>query len=624
MGLSHNKSVKQLTVLFAGLLGIFSLVAQPDAPTGLTAVGYDHHVELNWEQNAEPNLQGYNVYVSTDGSNFSFVRYVQAPQTRFVHFIGEWDATRHYRVTAQGGGQESAPSAVVQGATFQMTDDELLDMVQAYTFRYFWEHGHPASGMARERNNANVVTSGGSGFGIMALLVGIERGFITYEEGLLRMRKIVDFLQIAPRFRGAYAHWMNGNTGQVAPFSALDDGGDLVETAFLMQGLLTARQYFSASGEQETRLRDDITALWEGVDWNWYRKLVDNVLYWHWSPNHNFAINLALRGFNETHIVYLLAVASPVEAHNIPPQLYHTGWAGGNYTTGASYYGYPLGVGGFRGGPLFFSHYSYLGFDPRNRRDAYANYFVRNTYHTLINRAHCIANPFNRVGYSADNWGLTASDDPFVGYLAHEPGNNQLDNGTIAPTAALSSMPYTPEFSMQALKYFYREQGARLWGPYGFYDAFNLGANWFANSYLAIDQGPIICMIENHRTGLLWDLFMQNPEITPALEAVGFVPDSAVVNNTRTVSGAEFDVALSPNPARDWVKASFELQRPARVRLSLLDANGRLVALLQDEVQLPSGRHEWEAALPSSLPPGVYGALFESDGSIWVEPLYIH
>jgi hypothetical protein len=348
------------------------------------------------------------------------------------------------------------------------------------------------------------------------------------------------------------------------------------------------------------------------------------VLYWHWSPNHNFAINLALRGFNETHIVYLLAVASPVEAYNIPPQLYHTGWAGGNYTTSASYYGYPLGVGGFRGGPLFFSHYSYLGFDPRNRRDAYANYFVRNTYHTLINRAHCIANPYNRVGYSADNWGLTASDDPFVGYLAHEPGNAQLDNGTIAPTAALSSMPYTPAFSMQALKYFYREQGARLWGPYGFYDAFNLGANWFANSYLAIDQGPIICMIENHRTGLLWDLFMQNPEIAPALEAVGFVPDSAVVNNTKMVSGAKFDVQLSPNPARDWVKASFELQRPARVRLSLLDANGRLTALLQDEVQLPSGRHEWEAALPPSLPPGVYGALFESDGFIWVEPLSIH
>ncbi len=583
-------------------------MAQPPSPTGLSVTPYDQHFELNWDFSANPALQGYRVYARPDNASvFSFAGFVNNSKTRYIDFVGEWDQTVSYYLTAVNlAAQESVPSDTITATTFEMTDDELLDMVEAYTFRYFWDFAHPVSGLARERNTTSTVTTGGSGFGVMSIIVGAERGFITYDQALTRTNKIVDFLLTASRFKGAFPHWMNGATGQVIPFSPQDNGGDLVETAFLIQGLLTARQYYAGDTDAEIALRNKITQIWEDVNWNWYRKQVGNVLYWHWSPNFEFAINLPLRGFNETHIVYILAIASPVSAFDIPASLYHTGWAGGNYENGSSYYGYPLEVGSPRGGPLFFSHYSYLGFDPRGIADQYTNYFVRNSYHTLINQAHCIANPYNHAGYSAESWGLTASDDPF-GYLAHSPANAQTDNGTISPTAALSSMPYTPAQSIAALKHFYREYGDQLWGEFGFYDAFNIDQNWFANSYLAIDQGPIICMIENYRTELLWNLFMQNPEIQPALDAIGFQPDTTTVisSTNEPVQFLAGKVAASPNPAVDQTTLSFTLTEKTELTIDLLDANGRTVAVLQSPRAFTAGAQRLTYALPT-LPQGLY------------------
>lgn len=598
--------------------------SQAQIPTGVTATGYDSHIELRWNQNTEPGLNGYKVYVApAGGDEYTFLKYVDAPQTYYIDFVGGHDLTRNYKITSiQTNGQESDMSVAAIATTFEMTDDELLTMVQQYTFRYFWDFAHPASGMARERNTTSIVTTGGSGFGVMAILVGIERGFITRAQGLERLLKIVNFLESADRFKGAFPHWMNGVTGDVVPFSALDDGGDLVETAFMIQGLLTVRQYFNGNDPQESLLRDKITQIWETVDWNWYRKLVENKLYWHWSPNHGFAINLALRGFNETHIVYILAIASPVEALNIPASLYQTGWAGSNYTNGASYYGYPLAVGGYKGGPLFFSHYSYLGFDPRGKRDAYTNYFHRNTYHTLINRAHCIANPFNRVGYSEECWGLTASDDPFVGYLAHEPANSNQDNGTIAPTAAISSIPYTPQQSIQALKYFYRVLGAKTWGYYGFYDAFHLGNNWVSNTYLAIDQGPIICMIENYRTQLLWNNFMANPEIQPALDAIGFVPDSTVINQTKEASDLFVSGSVYPNPATRAGTITWTTSETANTSLLLYDLNGLMIRELMPQTLLGAGLHHRTFDV-TDCNPGVYWVRICTDRQMIAKPLII-
>ena len=399
-----------------------------------------------------------------------------------------------------------------------ISDDQLLDLVQEQTFKYFWDFAHPESGMARERNTSgDLVTTGGSGFGVMAILVGIERGFITRQQGIDRLAKIVDFLGIADRFHGVWPHWLNGNTGDVIPFSERDDGGDLVETAFMIQGLLTVRQYLNTNDPTEENLYQDIAQLWESVEWDWYTQN-ENVLYWHWSPNYNWQMNHKIQGWNESLITYILAAAS--KTHGISTEVYHQGWArNGNMVNGNDYFGITLPLGEERGGPLFFAHYSFLGLDPRTLEDQYANYWTQNVSHTLINRAYCVANPKNFVGYGENCWGLTASDN-HLGYSAHSPNN---DLGVITPTAALSSFPYTPAESMEALKFFYYTLGDKLWGEYGFYDAFNPTEGWYADSYLAIDQGPIILMIENHRSNLLWELFMSDPDVTEGLQKLGFI-----------------------------------------------------------------------------------------------------
>ena len=400
----------------------------------------------------------------------------------------------------------------------RISDEELLTLVQEQTFRYFWDFAEPNSGMARERNTSGrLVTSGGSGFGLMAMVVGVEREFITLDQAIERWRRVVGFLETADRFHGVWSHWINGETGEVIPFSPRDNGGDLVETAFLVQGLLTVREYLKQEAPTETELINRIDELWRGVEWDWYTKGENETLYWHWSPDQEFAINLRIAGHNETQLVYVLAAASPT--HPIEPELYRSGYArNGAFRNGGTYYGIELPLGNRRGGPLFFSHYSYLGLDPRELTDEFANYFEQNTAHSRINYEYVVENPEGYYGYTEQSWGLTASDGE-QGYHAHSPAE---DRGVITPTAALSSMPYTPEESLRALRHFYYDLGDRLWGPYGFYDAFRPESNWVADSYLAIDQGPIVIMIENYRTGLLWNTFMRAPEVRAGLDNLGF------------------------------------------------------------------------------------------------------
>ncbi|MBL7763656.1 MAG: beta-glucosidase [Chitinophagaceae bacterium] len=402
----------------------------------------------------------------------------------------------------------------------RISDNELLDKVQQQTFKYFWDYGHPVSGLARERSNATpeTVTSGGSGFGIMSIPVAINRNFITRTAGLQRMQTIVSFLKnTAQKFHGAFPHWLNGSTGAVIPFSTYDDGADLVETSYLMAGLLTVRQYFNSNDVAETALRADINSLFNAVEWSWFRSNNQNVLYWHWSPNYNWQMNLKIQGWNECLITYIMAASSTT--YGIPQSVYKEGFArNGAMQNGGTYYGYPLPLGASYGGPLFLAHYSFLGVNPYGLSDTYANYETQVTNHTKINLEYCKANPANWYGYSGECWGLTASDVP-NGYNANGPTN---DIGVISPTAALSSFPYTPVESMQALKFFYYVLGDKLWGEYGFKDAFLLNDPWFAGSYLAIDQGPIIIMIENYRSGLLWDLFMSCPEVKTGMQILGF------------------------------------------------------------------------------------------------------
>ncbi len=398
-----------------------------------------------------------------------------------------------------------------------ITDEELLTLVQEQTFKFYWDYAHPSCGMSRERyGSGDIVTIGGSGFGIMALMVGVERGFVTRSEVMTRMAKILNFLETCDRFHGAWPHWINGSTGKVIPFGSNDNGADLVETAFLVQGLLAFREYLNTGDPTEQSLANRITALWEGVEWDWFAR-GGTTLYWHWSPDKAWVMNMQIRGVNETLICYVLGIASPT--HPIPDNSYKAGYMqNGAVVNGKTFYGYKLPIGYDYGGPLFFAHYSFLGLDPRNLQDQYVNYWEQLTNHTLVNRAYCIANPKNYLGYGENCWGLTASDNQ-SGYNAHSPTN---DLGVITPTAALSSFPYTPVESMAALKHFYYILGDKLWGSYGFYDAFNPTAGWWAKSYISIDQGPIIVMIENHRTQLVWREFMSNPEIGTALTKMGF------------------------------------------------------------------------------------------------------
>jgi hypothetical protein len=419
-----------------------------------------------------------------------------------------------------------------ENAETGVSDDSLFTLVQHNTFQYFWKGAEPVSGAACERihldndypdNDKTVVTSGGTGFGIMAILVGIERGFITREEGFNHLVKLTNWLAKADRFHGAWPHWMYGETGKLKPFSKNDNGGDLVETAYLVQGLLCARQYFQQGSEQEKLLASKIDTLWREVEWDWYQNGGKNVLYWHWSPDKQWTMNFPLEGYNECLITYVLAASSPT--HTIPATAYHEGWARkGAIRNDSTHRQYGLhlalkhnGAPQF-GGPLFWSHYSFLGLDPRHLKDSYADYWQHNLNHTLINYKYCVENPLHYKGYGADCWGLTAGYSINF-YAAHSPAE---DKGVISPTAALSSFPYTPRQSMAAMRYFYDSLGATIWGEYGFYDGFSEQFNWTKPWYLAIDQGPAVVMMENHRSGLLWKLFMSAPEVEIGLTKLGF------------------------------------------------------------------------------------------------------
>ena len=502
-------------------------------PQNVQAIGYDRHVEIRWNEVKNPALARYVIYRSLDGKDFVPVGIQLPGNQRYEDFLGRAGVTAQYKVAASDRNARLSPfSAAASASTREFTDDELLTMLQEACFRYYWEGADPSSGMARENipGDDRIVATGASGFGISALIVGVHRGFITRHEGVERLTKIVSFLEKADRYHGAWSHFMNGSTGKtMSVFGMFDDGGDLVETSFLMQGLLAARQYFQGSSEAESSLYRRISRLWETVEWDWYRgDPKSDFLYWHWSARWGRRIQHTLIGFNEVMITYVLAMSSPT--HAVPVEMYYSGWAnqspigisyrsgwsgtndGSHYANGQTYYGIKLDVGVGTGGPLFFTHYSYIGFDPHSLHDRYtSSYFDNNRNIALINRAYSIANPKHFQGYGPNAWGLTASDGP-AGYVPHAPDDKD-DFGTLTPTGALASFPYTPEASMEAFKHYYRDLGAQLWDIYGPRDAFNPGHNWISPIYMGLNQAPIVAMTENYRSGLVWKNFMANPEI---------------------------------------------------------------------------------------------------------------
>ena len=505
----------------------------PAAPQITEAKGYERHIDLKWKAPEDPSVTQYVIYRSMHGDPFQPIGVQRYGVNRFADFLGDPHATASYKISARTSSlQESAQSAAATASTHPMSDDELLTMVQEASFRYYWEADEPKSGMARENTpgDDDVIALGASGFGIMAMVVGADRNFAPREEVVDRLLRITDFLARADRYHGVWPHFLSGKTGHVlAVFGMYDDGADLVETSFLMQGLLTARQYFNKDNEKEQRLRNNITKLWEGVEWDWFRATPNkDALYWHWSPDYAFHIANRLQGWNEVMITYLLAIASPT--HPVPGSLYHTGYTaeGTPHTYGErhTYYGIQLDMNYGPGspGPLFFTQYSYQGYDPHGWRDKYTDYFTNNRNEALISQAYSIANPLHMKGYGVDAWGLTAVDGP-RGYREYKPFTE--DDGTIAPTGAISSYAYTPQQSLLALKHFYRDLGAQVWDIYGFRDAFNQQENWYSGITMGLNQAPMAVMIENGRTGLIWKCFMSNPEMAHIQQTIGLEPDSS-------------------------------------------------------------------------------------------------
>jgi hypothetical protein len=546
-GVEHTLVIDEIKIDDAAFTADSSEAAATlPAPHNVAAKGYERHIDIRWDPMDSPQLQRYVIYRSRDGRKFEPAG-IQVPGVnRFTDYLGKVGQTLYYKVAASDHRYHfSRFSDTVSATTMQMSDDELLTMLQEACFRYYWEGAHPVSGTTLENipGDDRIVATGASGFGIMAVIVGVDRGFITRDQGLERLAKIANFLEKAPRYHGVWSHFMDGTSGQTLPvFDMFDDGGDLVETAFLVEGLLAARQYFNGPSQRERDLFARISRLWETIEWDWYRRSPESdTLYWHWSPDWTWYISHRLTGFNEVMITYLLAVASPT--HGIPGELYYSGWAnqkeagasyrrgwsgssdGEKYTNGHTYYGIKLDVGVGSGGPLFFTHYSYMGFDPRGIRDRFTDYFDNNRSMARINLAYCTRNPGHFKGYGANFWGLTASDGP-DGYLPHAP-TLRVDDGTMTLTGALSSLPYTRDASMAMLKHIYRDLGDQAWGVYGPRDAINLTQDWVSPIYMGLNQAPITVMVENYRTGLIWKLFMSNPEIKSMLQKIGFKPESS-------------------------------------------------------------------------------------------------
>jgi hypothetical protein len=504
----------------------------PAAPTLLEAKGYERHIDLKWQSSPDPTAAQFVIYRSLNKEPFRAIGVQRYGVDRFCDYLGDPHATASYKVSARTSSLSESPlSEAVTASTHPMSDDDLLTMVQEASFRYYWEANEPNSGMTRESTPGadDVIAVGASGFGIMSMVVGAERGFVPRQEVVDRLLHITNFLAKADRYHGAWPHFLSGSTGHtIALFGIYDDGADLVETSFLMQGLLTARQYFKEDNEKERQLRDNITELWRAVEWDWFRATPNkDALYWHWSPDYAFHIANRLEGWNEVMITYMLAIASPT--HASPASIYHTGYTDEGdpkhpYGIPKAYYGITVNMDytPHSPGPLFFTDYSYLGYDPRGWRDKYADYFDNNRNESLVSQAYSVANPRHFKGYGAAAWGLTAVDGP-MHYNEYKPFDT--DDGTIAPTGAISAFAYTPQQSMLALKHFYRDLGAQVWDIYGFRDSFNEQQNWYSGITMGLNQAPMAIMIENYRTGLIWKSFMSNPEIPQMQHAIGLVKD---------------------------------------------------------------------------------------------------
>ncbi len=488
-----------------------------------------------------------------------------------------------------------------------ITTEALLDTVQHAGVMYFWNEANPANGMVKDRDTGGSVSSiAATGFGLSALCIGVDHGWLDRAAVRSRVLTTLNTFWTGPQgtavngmigYKGLYYHWLDMNTAT----RTWDAELSTIDTALLMAGIIDARHYFTGSDPEEVQIRALADSIYLRCNWEFMRNF-SNGIKMGWKPGGGgFGGFGPWVGYNEAMILYILALGSPT--HPIPAS---------QWTTWTSTYSWQTRYGytNINFPPLFGHQYSHCWVDFRGLQDVFTfskgiTYFENSRRATLAQRAYCIANPSNWVAYSDSLWGLTASDDPF-GYAAHGAPPPWSENGTITPTAGISSLPFAPEVVVPLMHNLWDNWRGTLWGPYGFTDAFNPTQSWVGQDVLGIDQGPIVMMIENYRNEAVWRRISQNEWIANGLTRAGFTPVTTDVGDDAPIAGAPAIQlrAVEPTPFRERTVVRFRLAAAGRVRADLIDARGRIVMEVADGV-----RAAGEQALPvdgSRLAPGFY------------------
>lgn len=502
-------------------------VQRPTAPANLVVRTGDRSVALHWDAHGHGALRGYHVYRSAARAPFERLTARPVRSRSFADVNVANGQTYRYRVTALNEAGESAPSkpTAARPAPFA-NDDAFLDLLQQTAFDYFWYEANPTNGLVRDRSRAHAHASiAATGFGLTAIGIGIERGWITRAQGRERtLRTLKTFCDMpqgdartgAIGHRGWFYHFLEMDTAARSGACELSS----IDTALLLAGCIYAREYFDGRHAAEKEIRAAVEIILDRVDWHWMTDGADS-LTMGWHPERGF-LKHRWTGYNEAMILYVLGLGA--SRAPLPASQWQTWTSKYKWEThyGQSFVIFP---------PLFGHQYSHSWIDFRGIADDYmrergVTYFENSRRATIAQREYAIANPGNFTGYGADVWGLTACDGPGTrgkfSYMARGAPPPERDDGTIAPTAAGGSIAFTPEHSLNALRHFYDQFRTDIWTGYGFRDAFNLEVNWWGPDVLGIDQGPILLMAENHRSEHVWRVFMKAPEIQRGLNRAGF------------------------------------------------------------------------------------------------------
>ena len=538
------------------LSAAFQIGLAIQAPTGLVSLAGDQSVVLHWDANTDATLAGYRVYRSTTGAGgpFSLQNSSLLTTAGFCDLnskVVNGQTNFYYATAVDTSSQESLASATLGALPHPFaSNDEFLDYVQETSFDYFWYCANPSNGLVPDRSATGSACSiAAVGFGLTAIGIGVDHGWITRTQGVARMLTTLNTFLQGPQgpgttgtigYQGWFYHFLDMNSA-VRANSELSS----IDTVLLLAGILYAKQYFNRTSADEASIRTMADAIFNRVNWT-FMSQGTNAVAMGWQPTSGFTGYGNWIGYNEAMILYCLGLGT---ATNPLPASAWNRWTSG-YTWG-TYYGqtyvsFP---------PLFGYEYSHCWMDFRHIADSYMNshnstYFENSRRAALAQVAYCSTAP--HVGYSSTVWGLTACDGPPpTGYAARGLPPVGLDDGTIAPTAAGGAMPFTPEYSLPTLLAFYNRFRIHIWTSYGFRDSFNLGQSWYDTDELGIDQGPIVIMIENYRTQKVWQLFMQNAEVQRGLQRAGFVPLPFVPLNVQAAPAqSAIDVAWNASASR--------------------------------------------------------------------------